>query len=411
MKVNTAIYLDTRRIRQDETYPVKIRITYQRKRKYYPTKYTLSEEDFEKVISPKPRGNFKDLKLELIEVEKKAISIIDSLPAFSFEAFEKKYLDTRAKGTDVYSLFENYIAELQKQKRASTAISYGNALNSIRQFAGKHKLPFERVSPDWLHNYEQYMLGQGKSLTTVGIYLRGLRIIMNLAIEDGLISKELYPFGKRRYQIPAGRNVKKALTLDDMQKIFDYEPQTESQAKSKDLFLFSYLCNGINIKDIARLRYRNIDDDKISFIRAKTERTSKENQKPVVAMLTPEAKEIIERWGNKPADPNKLIFDIFSDGLTPEQEVNKVKSVVKTINTHLKKIAQSVGIEKNISTYTARHSFSTILKRSGAPVEFISESLGHHDLRTTESYLDSFEDDMKKKYAGVLTRFNTKNDN
>lgn len=52
-----------------------------------------------------------------------------------------------------------------------------------------------------------------------------------------------------------------------------------------------------------------------------------------------------------------------------------------------------------------QHSFSTILKRSGVSTEFISESLGHTDLRTTENYLDSFEKDIKKKYARKLIAF------
>ena len=408
MIATTSIFYDTRRALKDGTYPTKIKITYQRERKYYPTGINLSKEDYLKVFTERPRKQYKEIRLRLEAYEQKAAGIINDLPVFSFDSFEKKYLNARAQGTDVYSLFESYIADLHSQKRAGTAISYGNALQSIKKFAGKKYLPFDKVTPDWLHSYEQYMTNQGKSLTTVGIYLRALRIILNLAIEEGLMPQELYPFGKRKYQIPAGRNVKKALTLEDMQKIFDYEPQTEAEARARDIFLFSYLCNGINIKDIAKLRYRNVEDDKITFIRAKTERTTKKNQKPVVAMLTPEAKEIIERWGNKPADPDRLIFDIITDGLTPEKEVGRIKQGAKTVNSYLKRIAKNVGIEKNISTYTARHSFSTILKRSGAPVEFISESLGHHDLRTTESYLDSFEDEMKKQYASVLTSFKKK---
>jgi site-specific recombinase XerD len=56
----------------------------------------------------------------------------------------------------------------------------------------------------------------------------------------------------------------------------------------------------------------------------------------------------------------------------------------------------------------ARHSFSTVLKRSGASIEFISESLGHSNLKTTENYLDSFEDETRKKYSDVLTNFSTR---
>jgi site-specific recombinase XerD len=58
-----------------------------------------------------------------------------------------------------------------------------------------------------------------------------------------------------------------------------------------------------------------------------------------------------------------------------------------------------------LTTYVARHSFATILKRSGAPTEFISESLGHKDLRTTENYLDGFENATKQHFAKALLNF------
>lgn len=59
----------------------------------------------------------------------------------------------------------------------------------------------------------------------------------------------------------------------------------------------------------------------------------------------------------------------------------------------------------NISTYTARHSFATVLKRSGANIAYISESLGHNNLQTTEHYLASFEKEERQKNAALLTKF------
>ncbi len=69
------------------------------------------------------------------------------------------------------------------------------------------------------------------------------------------------------------------------------------------------------------------------------------------------------------------------------------------------KIKTKLGIEKKVTTYVARHTFSTVLKRSGVSTEFMQESLGHTDIRTTENYLDSFEKDVKKEFAGKLTAF------
>ncbi|MCC8087724.1 MAG: tyrosine-type recombinase/integrase [Rikenellaceae bacterium] len=70
----------------------------------------------------------------------------------------------------------------------------------------------------------------------------------------------------------------------------------------------------------------------------------------------------------------------------------------------MKKIGENLGIG-NISTYTARHSFATVLKRSGVNISYISESLSHNNIKTTENYLSSFEKDERIKNAQLLTDF------
>jgi site-specific recombinase XerD len=71
----------------------------------------------------------------------------------------------------------------------------------------------------------------------------------------------------------------------------------------------------------------------------------------------------------------------------------------------MKIILANVGIDKKVTTYVARHTFSTVLKRSGASTEFIQEALGHSDIKTTENYLDSFDREIKKELASQLISF------
>ena len=412
-KVSTSIILDTRRKLKDGKFPVKLRVTYQRKQKYYPVindkgeAFAYTESNYEKVRDPKARGSNKDDFMSLNDIEKRATDAIEKLPVFSFETFEKRFLSGSSKD-DVFGAFRQQIDILKNEGRAGTASSYECAYRSLSDFTPSKSLHFSAITVDFLKQYEKWMVESGKSLTTVGMYLRALRAIYNDAIASGDAYSELYPFGKRKYQIPAGQNIKKALVLDDIEKIFNYEPAHDGEAKARDLFIFSYLCNGINIKDIARLKYSNIAGSQITFIRAKTERTSRQNLKPVVAVLTEEAQQIIDRWGIRPKNSDEYVFPILTKGLTPEEELAKVRYATKAINKYIKRIALAVGIDKNVSTYTARHSYSTILKRSGASIEYISESLGHNNLKTTESYLDSFEDDVKRQYAAHLTAFKKK---
>ena len=70
----------------------------------------------------------------------------------------------------------------------------------------------------------------------------------------------------------------------------------------------------------------------------------------------------------------------------------------------MQSISKELGIS-HISTYTARHSFATVLKRSGTSIAYISESLGHQNIKTTENYLASFEREERAKNAELLTRF------
>lgn len=81
-----------------------------------------------------------------------------------------------------------------------------------------------------------------------------------------------------------------------------------------------------------------------------------------------------------------------------------VKEVIRRCNKKLKVISSALGLP-HISTYTARHSYATVLKRSGANIAYISESLGHNDLKTTENYLASFEREEREKNAKLLTNF------
>ena len=60
----------------------------------------------------------------------------------------------------------------------------------------------------------------------------------------------------------------------------------------------------------------------------------------------------------------------------------------------LKELAQELEISDNLTTYVARHSFATILKRSGVDIALISELMGHSDLTTTQIYLDSFDEEQ-----------------
>jgi len=416
----TGIILETRKSNADELHPVKLRITFKGDRKYYTLKgldkktLYMSSDDFHRISTS---TNLKPLKIHLTEIEKKAMKVIEEMAVFSFESFESIYFSKPKDDKDLFSILDATGKKMREAGRISTAVSFECALKSLKEFTGKEKFPFAAANVKFFKDYEKWMLtpkviewktktGKSKSRTkvngrtTVGIYLRNVRTMFNQVKPVGV----LYPFGKSNqglYAIPKGKNVKKALTQADVAKIASYSAAKGTlELQCRDYWLFSYLCNGINIKDMARLKYSNIKGEKITLIRAKTAE-SVDEETTIDIMITKQIGRIIDLHGNKPGTSDQYIFPILYQGITPEDEYRLIQQTVRNINDNMTNICKELKIDR-ATTYTARHSFATVLKRSGASVEFISESLGHKSKQTTQNYLANFEDEEKKKWANML---------
>ena len=402
-KMKTAeasIYLDNLRVKKNGKCSIKIRLSFNRKRKYFSTGIDLDEKEYEQVLNGQRRTTEqKELYSKLIFFRDKAEAVIKSLPLFTFSGFEERYFDQRNTLNLISFAFDKHIEQLKTENRLGTAQTYQYAIKSIESC--QSGLTFAEIDKPFLDKYERFMLNNGKSQTTVGIYLRSLRAIYN----QQNINVSLYPFGnsKKKYSIPVSRNIKKALTVEEIAKIYNFQTEPNSMMeRAKDYWLFLYLSNGMNVKDFCLLKWKNIDGDLLSYVRAKTQRSRKET-KTISVCLKPEARQIINRWGLPSISETAYIFPHLKIGMSAEEEQAKIKQLTKTINKYMKRLALELGLNKEVTTYFARHSFATVLKRSGAKIEMISELLGHSSVNVTDSYLDSFEKEQIQKETNALT--------
>lgn len=403
MSIATASpFIDSYHPKQDGQCAVTIRITYERKKKYYATGLLVTPKEFKKVMNAQRRSESENtLYKKIISFQTKANKVIEALPIFTFGKFEEMYFENREATNSVSFAFDKYALELKEEKRIGTAVSCECAKASINSF--KKDLKFADITPALLRKYENWMLENGKSKTTVGIYLRSLRTIFNKANID----KSLYPFGEgqNKYSIPTGKNIKKALSLQEIAKIFYFEAEPNSTMEmAKDYWIFIYLCNGLNVKDLCQIKYKDIQGNVLSYERAKTKR-SKNNGEKITVSLKAETKAIISKWGQFSINPDTYVFPHLKKGMTAETERKVIQQVTKTVNKYMKQIAKKLELNKDVTTYFARHSFATVLRNSGASTEFISEALGHSSMKTTQSYLAGFEQETIHKTTDALTAF------
>lgn len=418
--VTVKIILDTRTTKQSGLFPAKLRVTFQRKQKYYPVivkneigetvSFDLSPDDFDRLFGAKPRGDFKTRRDYLDELKSKAIQIVDGLPFFTFEQFEAKFFGEQVNtivSTDLAEAYNSKMKELFEDGRISSYRGYEMSRNSLLGF--RANLKFYDVTPEFLRRYKKQMEQEGKSTATIGIYLRYLRALFNEAIDAGVISESAYPFGKSKngFQIPTKRNPAEPLKQHEIEKIFRYQPASDAEAKARDLWVFSFLLNGANMKDISNLKFRDIDfhAERIIFYRSKTRRTAT-NQKAIEVSLTPVLRAIIERWGNPAGNPDDYVFPIFEKGMTPKRQYTVNGNARKTITKYMGRVAEKLGIAKtNVHNYTARDSYANAQRIAGESGDAIGEAFGHENRATTDTYLDKFGEDTQRRMAGNALRY------
>lgn len=410
--VSAKVRPDFRKALKNEEYPLKLYICFRRKSKCYSVKMAISRSDYKKLSNSKRIDqNLININKEIIKITAKANKIIKDIGNdFTFEIFESKMFNIKLEDVkdkyDVYACYEEKMRQLLKENRIGSYQAYMNSMMSLKSF--RKTLRFKDVTVNFLKKYEYFMLAKECSKSTIGIQLRQLRAIMNIAKSSGLITEDEYPFGHHKhnkYEIPSSRNIKKAVEPYELKKIINYEPNGYQESWSRDMWLFSYYCNGMNMVDVFNLKYKNIVDEFLYYVREKTKNTCR-NVNQIEIFLVPQVKKIINQWGSKNQNSKTYVFEVFDDTMSAMEKKDACKIGVDMINRTMRSIADKLEINKSVSTYVARHTWATILLRNNISMGYISKGLGHTSFTTTERYLADFDQDQKREIGKILTNIN-----
>lgn len=295
----------------------------------------------------------------------------------------------RIKAQTVEEVYKAIIAELKERGSVGNAYAYLNSYNVLKSFNRDKPLnfTFSRIDADYLEKFEEWMRARGNKDTSMSFQMRTLRAVFNRAIKLKAVAREKNPFTDYKISKFNTRTPKRALSKAEMLKIIDADCSQgkEIEQFAHDIFVFSYLCGGISFVDIANLTPANIADGRLIYHRQKTHGA-------INVPLSERAKAIIAKYDSH-CEQAGYLFPILDERahITPLQKKNRVHKMCSRVNVALRDVAKRLKIKAIVTTYVARHSFATVLKKSGVNIGIISEALGHHSLKTTQIYLDSFE--------------------
>ena len=398
MNTTLTTVLYTSKTLSDGTHPLMLRLTKNRRIKYISLHISLDAKfwDFDK---NRPKRNCPDKERINTLIETKTKELQEQI--LDFKTSDKEYtLNTLVEKASrkvvrrtVGEYLNGYIDRLLAANRVGNAKTFQELRTSLTKFCRSLDFYFIDIDAEWLKRYEQWLrVERHYSDNSIGIRFRSLRVLYNSAITDGLIKKTDYPFDTFKVSRFKEATAKRSLTKEDIRRIMDCEVRTLTKYPkpflqlAKDLFLFSYLSCGINLTDILHIRYADIVDERLVINRQKT-------GKLLSFQLQPAALDILDKYRQPNAHPQDYIFPVLrrSVHITAQQQYGRVQRTNKRINRYLKLIGEHLHLPITLTTYVARHSFATVLKRSGVSTSIISESLGHSSEKITQIYLDSFE--------------------
>ncbi len=327
--------------------------------------------------------------------------ILDKITQFQkqileFNADQKDYSltnlltvnNTAIKEKTVGEFYKELISNYQLSNKVGNRLIYKGSYNSIKVFSkGRMNFLFSDIDVLWLNKYENWLRSKDNKETTISLLFRTLRSAYNKAVEAKYAKKNNYPFNDFKVSKFDISTSKRAISKEEVLRIknIDLSGEQESVQFAKDVFVFTYFCGGINFTDLANLKPENIIDNRLQYIRQKT-------GKKISLQLSAEANQIILSYQHQTIQSGHL-FPVLnkSTHITALQKQNRIHKILGKTDKGLKRIAELAKISVNLTSYVARHSFATVLKKSGVNVGLISEALGHSDLATTQIYLDSFE--------------------
>lgn len=291
----------------------------------------------------------------------------------------------------VEDFLTSHIQQLRDNGKVGNSYAYLNLRTTLQNYYGKKlNFLFNAIDVSFCNKFESWMRKNKFEETTMHYYFRTLRATYNKAIESQCANREKTPFIEYKLSRFNTKTKKRALSKDNVKKILEMNSSamTEKARLAHDVFSFSYYCGGISLVDVANLSLTNIIDGRLIYERQKTHGM-------INLVMLDEAKTIIARYSNHQKKAGYL-FPILDNRvhITPMQKHNRIRKLCRQINSELHIIAANLGIKEDVTTYVARHSFATVLKKSGVNIGIISQALGHQDIKTTQIYLSKFDDEQ-----------------
>lgn len=243
------------------------------------------------------------------------------------------------------------VEKLRDEGRYDAANKLKMYLRRFIAYLGKNEVPFKDFDALLMRNYHTWLKNQELGRNTISLYIRNLKRVYRLAVDDGLATDN-NPFEGMdvSYRVKKERN---GLTLDEVKRLRDLDLSGESQMTvfARDIFLFTVYARGMRSDDIFRLTSKNIRDGQLTYRQHITGRK-------ISFPWEPALQEIADRYKQR---GTARLFPVITTR-DPREQWRQYDGILHRINYSLKKLGERIGLDYPLNLTVARHSWESMTK-------------------------------------------------
>lgn len=244
-----------------------------------------------------------------------------------------------------------------KRYSLKTIKTYKNALN-VFVHAFPHRDIAQLTVKEIEHFINQKVINDNISVSYQKSLVGAIKFFYNQQLRKNYQLDYLYP-DRREYKLP------QVLSKTEIQSIIT----SITNIKHKTIISTIYAC-GLRLGEAINLKVKDIDSRR-NLIRIEQAKGNKDRFVPLPENLLKLLREYYKTYKPK--------YFLFEGQYGEKYSARSVQSILKNA---LKK----VGIRKDVSIHTLRHSYASHLLEAGVDIRVIQNLLGHASIRTTQIY-------------------------
>lgn len=276
--------------------------------------------------------------------------------------------------------------KLERSLAKNSVDAYLSDISKLKQYLwiSDQKISPAKVTQQDLLDFLGFIYDLGMSPYSQARIVSGIKSFYKFLLYEELIDKD----PSELIEAPKlGRKLPDTLDFPEIESLLSAIDLSTPEGARNRAMVETLYSSGLRVSELVSLKISNIHDD-IGFLRI-IGKGSKERLVPIGR----EALKYIRIYRNE-IRVHLQIEKGFEDHLFLNRRGSAISRV--SVFNIIKELAAKIGLHKNISPHTFRHSFATHLIEGGADLRAVQEMLGHESITTTEIYTHLDRDYLKQ---------------